>query len=381
MSKRDLYEVLGVGRDSAEREIKKAYKRLAMKFHPDRNQEDPDAAEKFKEVKNAYEILTDPQKKAAYDQYGHAAFEQGGMGGGGGHGGGADFGDIFGDVFGDIFGGGGGGRRGQQRAQRGSDLRYNMELTLEEAVRGCSKEIHVPTLVGCDSCDGSGAKKGTSATTCGTCHGHGQVQMRQGFFAVQQTCPHCHGRGKIIKDPCNKCHGQGRVENTKTLSVKIPAGVDTGDRIRLSGEGEAGEFGAPAGDLYVQVHVAEHAIFERDGNNLYCEVPVSFTMAAIGGEVEVPTLDGRVNLKVPSETQTGRMFRMRSRGVKSVRGGAVGDLICKLVVETPVNLSSRQKELLQELEESFGGKAASKHKPKSEGFFDGVKKFFDDLTG
>jgi len=381
MSKRDFYEVLGVGRDAGEREIKKAYKRLAMKFHPDRNQDDPDTAEKFKEVKNAYEILTDPQKKAAYDQYGHAAFEQGGMGGGGGHGGGADFGDIFGDVFGDIFGGGGGGRRGQQRAQRGADLRYNMELTLEEAVRGCSKEIHVPTLVGCDSCDGSGAKKGTSATTCGTCHGHGQVQMRQGFFAVQQTCPHCHGRGKIIKDPCNKCHGQGRVENTKTLSVKIPAGVDTGDRIRLAGEGEAGEFGAPAGDLYVQVHVAEHAIFERDGNNLYCEVPVSFTMAAIGGEVEVPTLDGRVNLKVPSETQTGRMFRMRSKGVKSVRGGAVGDLICKLVVETPVNLSSRQKELLQELEESFGGKAAGKHKPKSEGFFDGVKKFFDDLTG
>ncbi|PSW02547.1 molecular chaperone DnaJ [Photobacterium lipolyticum] len=379
MSKRDLYEVLGVGRDAAEREIKKAYKRLAMKFHPDRNQEDPDAGEKFKEVKNAYEILTDPQKKAAYDQYGHAAFEQGGMGGGGGYGGGADFGDIFGDVFGDIFGGG--GRRSQQRAQRGADLRYNMELTLEEAVRGCSKEIHVPTLVGCDSCDGSGAKRGTSATTCGTCHGHGQVQMRQGFFAVQQTCPHCHGRGKIIKDPCNKCHGQGRVEKTKTLSVKIPAGVDTGDRIRLAGEGEAGEFGAPAGDLYVQVHVAEHAIFERDGNNLYCEVPVSFTMAAIGGEVEVPTLDGRVNLKVPSETQTGRMFRMRNKGVKSVRGGAVGDLICKLVVETPVNLSARQKELLQELEESFGGKAAGKHKPKSEGFFDGVKKFFDDLTG
>ncbi|MGF1889871.1 molecular chaperone DnaJ, partial [Photobacterium profundum] len=296
-------------------------------------------------------------------------------------GGGADFGDIFGDVFGDIFGGGGGGRRQQSRAQRGSDLRYNMELTLEEAVRGCSKEIRVPTLVGCDSCDGSGAKKGSSATTCGTCHGQGQVQMRQGFFAVQQACPHCHGRGKIIKDPCNSCHGQGRVEKTKTLSVKIPAGVDTGDRIRLSSEGEAGEFGAPAGDLYVQVHVAEHSIFERDGNNLYCEVPVSFTMAAVGGEVEVPTLNGRVNLKVPSETQTGRMFRMRGKGVKSVRGGAVGDLICKLVVETPVNLSSHQKELLKELEESFGGNAASKHKPKSEGFFNGVKKFFDDLTG
>ena len=380
MSKRDFYEVLGVSRDASERDIKKAYKRLAMKFHPDRNQGDESAAEKFKEVKVAYEILTDSQKKAAYDQYGHAAFEQGGMGGGGGFGGGhGDFGDIFGDVFGDIFGG---GRRGggQQRAQRGSDLRYNMELTLEEAVRGVSKEIEVPTLVECDTCDGSGAKKGSSAHTCGTCHGHGQVQMRQGFFAVQQTCPTCNGKGKIIKDPCNSCHGQGRKQKTKTLNVKIPAGVDTGDRIRLSGEGEAGEQGAPAGDLYVQVHVKEHNIFERDGNNLYCEVPVSFSMAALGGEVEVPTLDGRVNLKVPEETQTGRMFRMRGKGVKGVRGGGVGDLIVKLVVETPVKLSSRQKELLREFEETCGGEAASKHKPKSEGFFSGVKNFFDDLT-
>lgn len=380
MSKRDFYEVLGVSRDASERDIKKAYKRLAMKFHPDRNQGDESAAEKFKEVKVAYEILTDSQKKAAYDQYGHAAFEQGGMGGGGGFGGGhGDFGDIFGDVFGDIFGG---GRRGggQARAQRGSDLRYNMELTLEEAVRGVSKEIEVPTLVECDVCDGSGAKKGSSAQTCGTCHGHGQVQMRQGFFAVQQTCPTCNGKGKIIKDPCNSCHGQGRKQKTKTLNVKIPAGVDTGDRIRLSGEGEAGEQGAPAGDLYVQVHVKEHNIFERDGNNLYCEVPVSFSMAALGGEVEVPTLDGRVNLKVPEETQTGRMFRMRGKGVKGVRGGGVGDLIVKLVVETPVKLSSRQKELLREFEETCGGEAASKHKPKSEGFFSGVKNFFDDLT-
>ncbi|KAB0286330.1 molecular chaperone DnaJ [Vibrio fortis] len=379
MSKRDFYEVLGVSRDASERDIKKAYKRLAMKFHPDRNQGDESAAEKFKEVKVAYEILTDSQKKAAYDQYGHAAFEQGGMGGGGGFGGGhGDFGDIFGDVFGDIFGGG--RRGGQQRAQRGSDLRYNMELTLEEAVRGVSKEIEVPTLVECDTCDGSGAKKGSSAQTCGTCHGHGQVQMRQGFFAVQQTCPTCNGKGKIIKDPCNSCHGQGRKQKTKTLNVKIPAGVDTGDRIRLSGEGEAGEQGAPAGDLYVQVHVKEHNIFERDGNNLYCEVPVSFSMAALGGEVEVPTLDGRVNLKVPEETQTGRMFRMRGKGVKGVRGGGVGDLIVKLVVETPVKLSSRQKELLREFEETCGGEAASKHKPKSEGFFSGVKNFFDDLT-
>lgn len=378
MSNRDFYEVLGVSRDASERDIKKAYKRLAMKYHPDKNPGDDTAAEKFKEVKLAYEILTDDQKRAAYDQYGHAAFEQGGMGGGGGFGGGADFSDIFGDVFGDIFGGG--RRGGQARAQRGADLRYNMELSLEEAVRGVTKEIDVPTYVSCDPCGGSGAKPGSSPQTCGTCHGQGQVQMRQGFFAVQQTCPTCHGRGKIIKDPCNSCHGQGRVQKTKTLSVKIPAGVDTGDRIRLTGEGEAGEFGAPAGDLYVQVHVRDHHIFTRDGNNLYCEVPVSFTMAALGGEVEVPTLDGRVNLKVPTETQTGRMFRMRGKGVQSVRGGGLGDLICKLVVETPVNLSSKQKELLREFEESLGGSAAKKHKPKSEGFFDGVKKFFDDLT-
>ncbi|CZF85967.1 molecular chaperone DnaJ [Grimontia marina] len=378
MSNRDFYEVLGVSRDASERDIKKAYKRLAMKYHPDKNPGDETAAEKFKEVKLAYEILTDDQKRAAYDQYGHAAFEQGGMGGGGGFGGGADFSDIFGDVFGDIFGGG--RRGGQARAQRGADLRYNMELSLEEAVRGVTKEIDVPTYVSCDPCGGSGAKPGSSPQTCGTCHGQGQVQMRQGFFAVQQTCPTCHGRGKIIKDPCDSCHGQGRVQKTKTLSVKIPAGVDTGDRIRLTDEGEAGEFGAPAGDLYVQVHVRDHHIFTRDGNNLYCEVPVSFTMAALGGEVEVPTLDGRVNLKVPTETQTGRMFRMRGKGVQSVRGGGLGDLICKLVVETPVNLSSKQKELLREFEESLGGSAAKKHKPKSEGFFDGVKKFFDDLT-
>ncbi len=377
MSKRDFYEVLGVSRDASERDIKKAYKRLAMKFHPDRNQGDAQAAEKFKEVKEAYEILTDPQKKAAYDQYGHAAFEQGGMGGGGFGGGSADFGDIFGDVFGDIFGGG--RRGGQSRAQRGADLRYNMDLSLEEAVRGCEKEIEVPTLISCDTCHGSGAKKGTSPQTCGTCHGHGQVQMRQGFFAVQQTCPTCNGKGKIIKDACPSCHGQGRKQKKKTLSVKIPAGVDTGDRIRLSGEGEAGEMGAPAGDLYVQVQVREHHIFERDGNNLYCEVPVSFAQAALGGEVEVPTLDGRVNLKVPEETQTDRMFRMRGKGVKGVRGGSVGDLIVKLVVETPVKLSSRQKELLREFDEICAG-AANKHKPKSEGFFNGVKKFFDDLT-
>lgn len=374
MSKRDYYEVLSVGRDSSEREIKKAYKRLAMKFHPDRNPGDKAAEASFKEVKEAYEILTDSDKKAAYDQFGHAGVDPN-RGGGGGQG---DFGDVFGDVFGDIFGG---GRRGggQRQAARGSDLRYNLELSLEEAVKGLSKELRIPTLVACEPCDGSGAKKGTSPTTCGTCHGQGQVQMRQGFFAVQQACPTCHGRGKIIKDPCNKCHGEGRVEKSKTLSVKIPAGVDNGDRIRLSGEGEAGEFGAPPGDLYVQVSVREHSIFVRDGNNLYCEVPISFGKAALGGEIEVPTLDGKVNLKIPSETQTGRMFRMRGKGVKSVRSHAVGDLLCKVVMETPVNLNERQKELLREFDENLCGES-KKHSPKAEGFFDGVKKFFQDLN-
>jgi molecular chaperone DnaJ len=379
MSKRDYYEVLGVDKSAGEREIKKAYKKLAMKYHPDRTQGDKAKEEKFKEIQEAYEILTDSQKRAAYDQYGHAGVDPN-RGGAGFGGGGADFGDIFGDVFGDIFGGGGRGGR-QSRARQGADLRYNLEMTLEEAVRGKEVEIRVPTLVECEVCDGSGAKPGTKPKTCPTCHGSGQVQMRQGFFAVQQTCPTCSGRGKIISDPCTNCHGQGRLEKTKTLSVKVPAGVDTGDRIRLSGEGEAGENGAPAGDLYVQVHVKEHKIFQRDGNNLYCEVPLSFTTAALGGELNVPTLDGKVKLKVSAETQTGRMFRLRGKGVKSVRSGAVGDLMCKVVVETPVNLSAKQKALLEEFEATMGdAKQVAKHRPKEQGFFDGVKKFFDDLT-
>ncbi|MBH0056789.1 molecular chaperone DnaJ [Pseudoalteromonas sp. SWXJZ94C] len=378
MSKRDYYEVLGVSKDASERDIKKAYKRLAMKYHPDRTAGDKDLEIKFKEVKEAYEILTDDQKRQMYDQHGHAAFEQGGGGGHGGFGGGqGDFGDVFGDVFGDIFGGGGGRR--QSRQQRGSDLRYNMDLSLEEAVRGKEVEIKVPTWVGCEPCDGSGAKAGSKPKTCTTCHGAGQVQMRQGFFAVQQTCPTCQGQGQIISDPCNSCHGQGRVEKTKTLSVKIPAGVDTGDRIRLTGEGEAGMHGAPSGDLYVQVSVREHEIFVREANNLYCEVPISFTTSGLGGEIQVPTLDGRAKLKIPSETQTGKMFRMRGKGVKSVRSGAQGDLICKVVIETPVNLNERQRELLKELDESMGTDS-SKNRPKEQGFFDGVKKFFDDLT-
>lgn len=371
MSKRDYYEVLGVERGAEERTIKKAYKKLAMKYHPDRTQGDKGMEEKFKEAQEAHEILTDSRKRAAYDQYGHAGVDPNR---GGGQGQGADFGDIFGDVFGDIFGG---GRGRQSRARQGSDLRYNLEMSLEEAVRGKDVEIRVPTLVECDSCHGSGAKKGSTPTSCPTCKGNGQVQMRQGFFAVQQTCPTCSGKGRIISDPCSPCRGQGRVEKTKTLSVKVPAGVDTGDRIRLTGEGEAGESGAPAGDLYVQVNIREHEIFARDGNNLYCEVPLGFATAALGGEIEVPTLDGKVKLKISQETQTGKMFRLRGKGVKSVRSGSIGDLMCKVVIETPVNLSTKQREMLEEFDASLGG---GKHRPKEQGFFDGVKKFFDDLT-
>lgn len=378
MSKRDYYEVLGVAKNATEAEIKKAFKRLAMKYHPDRNPDDKTAEEKFKEAKEAYEILTDAQKRAAYDQFGHAGVDPAAGGGGGGYGpGGGSFSDIFGDVFGDIFGGAAGARGGGgSRAYRGSDLRYNLELSLEEAVMGTTVKIRVPTLVECDECDGSGAKKGTSAQTCPTCHGHGQVRMQQGFFSLQQTCPRCHGSGKIITDPCGKCHGQGRVQEQKTLSVKVPAGVDDGDRIRLSGEGEAGLHGGPAGDLYVQIHVREHPIFTRDENNLACEVPISFVTAALGGELDVPTLGGRVKLKIPAETQSGKLFRLRGKGVKSVRGGDVGDLICRVVVETPVNLTARQKELLQEFEASLNG---DRHSPKASSWLDGVKKFFEDM--
>ncbi|RDE18983.1 molecular chaperone DnaJ [Motiliproteus coralliicola] len=375
MSKRDYYEVLGVSRDSSDRDIKKAYRRLAMKYHPDRNPDDSAAEEKFKEANEAYEVLSDAQKKAAYDQYGHAGVDPN-MGGGHGAGAGG-FGDIFGDVFGDIFGGGGGGGR-RSRVQRGADLRYNMELDLEEAVRGVEKQIRIPTQVACETCNGSGAKPGTSPKTCGTCGGMGQVRMQQGFFSVQQTCPACHGEGSIVSDPCTDCHGRGRTEETKTLSVKIPPGVDTGDRIRLAGEGEAGSHGGPSGDLFVQVSVRQHPIFDRDGRNLYCEVPVSFVDAALGGEIEVPTLDGRVKLKVPAESQTGKMFRLRGRGVPPVRGGATGDLMCRVVVETPVNLNSRQKELLREFQSTLDEKY-EKHSPKKTTFFDGVKKFFEDI--
>ncbi|HEY5718039.1 MAG TPA: molecular chaperone DnaJ [Motiliproteus sp.] len=378
MSKRDYYEVLGVSRDASDRDIKKAYRQAAMKYHPDRNPGDKASEDKFKEANEAYEVLSDAQKKAAYDQYGHAGVDPnaGGFGGGGGFQGGG-FGDIFGDVFGDIFGGGGGGGR-RSRVQRGADLRYNMELDLEEAVRGVEKKIRIPTLVACKTCSGTGAKEGTKPKQCSTCGGIGQVRMQQGFFSVQQTCPACHGEGSIVTDPCGDCRGRGRTEQTKTLSVKIPPGVDTGDRIRLSGEGEAGTHGGPAGDLFVQVSVRKHAIFERDGRNLYCEVPISFVDAALGGELEVPTLDGRVKLKVPEETQSGKMFRLRGKGVTPVRGGAAGDLLCRVLVETPVNLNGRQKELLREFQSSLDEKYA-KHSPKKTSFFDGVKKFFEDI--
>jgi len=376
MSKRDYYEVLGVSKNCSEAELKKAYRRAAQKHHPDRNQDNKDAEDKFKECKEAYEILNDSQKRAAYDQFGHAGVDPS-MGGGRGHAGAGGFNDIFGDVFGDIFGG---ARGGGQRVYRGSDLRYNLELSLEDAVAGTEVKIRVPTMVQCGTCDGSGARKGSKPTPCTTCGGHGQVRMQQGFFSLQQTCPHCQGTGTVISDPCPDCRGKGRVSEHKTLSVKVPAGVDSGDRIRLASEGEAGESGGPPGDLYVQIAVKEHPIFQRDENNLYCEVPISFTAAALGGELEVPTLNGRVNLKIPAETQSGKMFRMRGKGVKPVRGGPVGDLLCRVNVETPVNLTRRQKELLQEFsgEISEGG---SRHSPQASSWLDGVKKFFDGLHG
>jgi molecular chaperone DnaJ len=378
MAKRDYYEVLGINKNASEAELKKAYRRLAMKYHPDRNTGDKaaEAEKSFKEVKAAYEILSDGQKRAAYDQFGHAGVDPSmGAGGPGGFGGGANFSDIFGDVFGDIFGG---GRGGGSRVNRGADLRYNLQLSLEDAVAGTTVKIRVPTLVKCDSCNGSGAKKGTSPKTCETCGGHGQVRMQQGFFSVQQTCPRCHGKGTVITDPCPACRGQGRVEEHKTLSVKVPPGVDTGDRIRLAGEGEAGENGGPAGDLYVQVNVKPHEIFTREDSHLFCEVPISFTTAALGGELEVPTLDGKVMLKIPPGTQTGRMFRMRGKGVKPVRGGAVGDLMCRVLVETPVKLTAEQEDLLRQLDASMkmGG---GKHSPQSTSWVDGVKKFFEGM--
>ena len=374
MAKRDYYEILGVERNISEKELKTAYRRVAMKYHPDRNPDNKEAEEKFKEANEAYEILSDPQKRAAYDQYGHAGVDPNA---GGGFGGAEAFSDVFGDIFGDIFGGSRGRRRGPQP---GADLQYNLDLDLEQAVKGTEVKIDIPTLVTCKPCNGTGGKPGSKVETCTTCHGSGQVRMQQGFFAVQQTCPHCRGKGKIIADPCNSCHGQGVVKEKKTLNVKVPAGVDNGDRIRLGGEGEASRDGGPNGDLYVSISVRPHPLFERDGRHLYCDVPISFADAALGGELEVPTLDGRIKLKIPAETQTGKMFRLRGKGVKPVRGGTVGDMICRVVVETPVNLTKRQKDLLKELQETLDSGTEHHHNPKKKGWFDGVKKFFDDMT-
>ncbi len=374
MAKRDYYKVLDVPRNASEADIKKAYRRRAMKYHPDRNPGDKEAEESFKEAKEAYEVLSDEQKRAIYDQHGHDGIDAARQGGGGAGGfGGADFGDIFGEVFGDIFGGG--RRGGRSQVFRGADLRYELELELPQAVFGYTTEIEIPRLMECETCHGSGAAKGHTPTTCDQCQGSGQMRISQGFFQLQQPCNRCRGTGRIIRNPCDTCLGQGRVRRTRKLSVKVPAGVSTGDRIRLGGEGEAGRNGGPPGDLYIEMNVKPHPIFEREGDDLSCEVPVSFATAVLGGSVKVPTLEGDVSLKIPAETQSGRVFRLRDKGVKPVRGGDRGDLFCRVVVETPVNLSSDQRELLKKFDESLRSDGRG-HTPREEGFFEGVKRFF-----
>lgn len=372
MSKRDFYDILGVNRDASDEDIKKAYRKLAMKYHPDRNPDSKEAEDKFKQCKEAYEILSDSQKRAAYDQFGHAGVDPN-AGRGGAQGGFGDFSDAFSDIFGDIFGGG--RASGRSQVFRGADLRYNMEISLEEAARGCERQIRIPTHETCDICHGSGARPGTEPTTCKTCGGHGQVRMSQGFFSVQQTCPTCHGSGKQITDPCTKCHGAGQIKTNKTLNVKIPAGVDEGDRIRLAGEGEPGENGGPNGDLYVVTHIKAHQVFQREGMDLHCEMPISFATAALGGEVEIPTLDGMAKVKIAGETQTGRVYRLRGKGIKSVRGSNYGDLMCHVVVETPVNLTDHQRELLREFEDINQADSAV-HNPRAKSFMDKLKDFF-----
>jgi len=367
MAKRDYYEVLAVNKDCAEDDLKKAYRRLAMKWHPDRNPDNPKAEEHFKEAKEAYEVLSDANKRAAYDQFGHAGVDPqagGGMGG---------FGDIFSDIFGEIFGGGRGGR---STVFRGADLRYNLEITLEQAAHGFDTKIRIPAMTVCDTCKGSGAKPGTQPSTCPSCRGAGQVRVSQGPFSIAQTCPRCHGSGSVIPQPFATCAGTGRVKLQKTLSVKIPAGVDEGDRVRLSGEGEPGVNGGPPGDLYVQVHLKPHSVFQRDHDDLHCEMPVSFTTAALGGEIEIPTLDGSARIKVPAETQSGKTFRLRGKGIKGVRSASPGELFCHVVVETPVNLTARQRELLQEFE-TISQKDSARHNPRAKGWFDKVKDFFE----
>jgi len=372
MGKRDYYEVLGVNRDASDDEIKKAYRKLAMKHHPDRNPENKDSEEKFKEAKLAYEILSDAQKRAAYDRYGHAGVDPSAGAGPGGQG--FDgFADAFSDIFGDIFGGGGG--RGRSNVYRGADLRYNLEISLEEAARGADKTIRIPTVEECETCHGSGAKPGTQPKPCPTCGGAGQVRIQQGFFSIQQTCPKCHGTGRIVPDPCRDCGGVGRVKKQKTLEVKIPAGIDEGMRLRHAGHGEPGVNGGPPGDLYVEIHIRAHAVFQRDHDDLHCEMPISFTTAALGGEIEIPTLEGMARLKIPTETQSGKVFRLRGKGIRNVRSQAHGDLMCHVVVETPVNLTERQKELLREFEE-VSSSDADRHNPKAKSWMDKVKDFF-----
>jgi len=374
MAKRDYYETLGVAKGASADEIKKGYRTKAKELHPDRNADNPNAEAQFKEANEAYEVLKDPEKKAAYDRYGHAAFE-GGMGGGGQGDFSSAFSDVFDDLFGDFMGGqrGGGGRR----AARGADLRYNLGITLEDAYRGMQKSINVPTSVACDSCNGSGSEGGAEPTTCPTCSGMGKVRAQQGFFTVERTCPTCSGMGQIVKNPCKSCRGAGRVEKDRALSVNIPAGVETGTRIRLAGEGEAGMRGGPSGDLYIFIEVQDHKLFERDGPNLFCRVPVSMSTAALGGSIEVPTIDGgRGRVQIPAGSQSGRQMRLRGKGMPPLRGGGTGDMIIELAVETPVNLTSRQKELLQEFE-----KESSNNNPESSSFFSSVKSFWDSMKG
>jgi molecular chaperone DnaJ len=375
MAKRDFYEILGVAKTASEDEIKKSYRKLAMKYHPDRNPDNKESEEKFKEVKEAYEMLTNPEKREAYDRHGHAGVDP--NMGGGGFGGAGGFGDAFGDIFGDIFGGGQGrGRSSGPQVYRGGDLRYNLEITLEQAAAGYDTTIRVPSWDKCDTCHGSGAKPGTQPVTCTTCAGHGQVRMQQGFFSIQQTCPKCHGSGKIIPEPCAACAGAGRIKRNKTLEVKIPAGIDNGMRIRSTGNGEPGTNGGPAGDLYVEIHIKAHAVFQREGDDLHCEMPISFTKATLGGEIEVPTLSGKVSFTIPEGTQSGKTFRLKSKGIKGVRSGYHGDLFCHVVVETPVKLNDKQKDLLREFDR-LTVEGGAKHSPQSKGWMDKVKDFFE----
>ncbi|MFK7764204.1 MAG: molecular chaperone DnaJ [Roseobacter sp.] len=379
MAKRDYYDVLGVSKGATAEEIKKAYRGKAKELHPDRNKDNPESEGKFKEANEAYEILKDAEKKAAYDRYGHAAFE-GGMGGGARQGGGGhgDFSSAFSDVFDDLFGNFAGGQRGGgNRAARGSDLRYNLRINLEDAFGGMQKTINVPSSIPCDGCNGTGAEGGSEPSSCPTCSGMGKVRAQQGFFTVERTCPTCSGLGQIIKNPCNSCQGAGRVEKDRALSVNIPAGVETGTRIRLAGEGEAGMRGGPSGDLYIFIDVAEHGLFQRDGTNLFCRVPVSMAKAALGGSIEVPTIDGgRGRVQIPSGSQSGRQMRLRSKGMPALRGGGSGDMFIELAVETPVNLTSRQKELLAEFED-----LSENNNPESSSFFSSVKSFWDSMKG